>query len=188
MSRADGDALGIRWSLEDLADLTAEEGDTPRAWSLYDESLALSRQAGDWHSIASILRSMGDLARKTGDYARAVDLLQEALSIVDRIGDRNCSSLCLDRLAFTAAGQQAGARAAQLLGAARAFRAAAGIIAPWMSTEWDSLMADLRDQIGDLAAEAALQQGRAMTREEAIAFALAGYGPTATSASVPSAR
>ena len=85
--------------------------------------------------------------------------------------------LHLENLAYVALGQGEPERAARLLGAAAALRAARWTpILPVDRPEHEDQVARTRAALGEPAFTAAWVAGRAMTLEDALAFALAEVG------------
>jgi tetratricopeptide (TPR) repeat protein len=173
LTRADGDVSGIRWSLEDLADLADEEGATEHAAELREEALTLARQSGDHHGVASILQTMGTLARAAGKAERARELIGEALSLMQRIGCQHCSAAYLGDLALVADASGDPERTVRLLGASEALRQRTGIVAP---TAWaasiEKTSTQARRLLGEVAYATAWSDGLAMSLPQATAYAL----------------
>ncbi len=179
LTRADGDLSGIRWSLEDLADVAAEDGKADQALALYVEALSLARQTGDQHGIASILQSMGILAKAVGKAERAAELIGEGLSIMRRIGCQHCCARMLAQLAFIASASATPERAVRLLGAADALRERTGIVIPTNSVAtFEQTMEDARRRLGEAAYAAAWGEGRLMALSQAVAYALPPSAPS----------
>jgi len=173
LTRADNDLSGIRWSLEDLADLADEEGATEHAASLRKEALTLARQSGDYHGIASILQTMGTLARAAGQIARARELISEGFDLMQRIGCQHCSARYLGDLAIVIHASGETERAVRLLGASEALRERTGIVTP--SARLGSLekaLEEARRVLGEAGFAAAWGEGFAMSLPEATACAL----------------
>jgi hypothetical protein len=83
----------------------------------------------------------------------------------------------LECLAFIAAATGQAGRAAALFGAAEALRAALGAPMTVMEhREYEQAVAQLRAQTDPAIVEAAWARGRALTMEEAVAYALSEGG------------
>ena len=176
--KPDGDPVGIRWSLEDLADVTAEEGDIERSLEIYEQALSFARQTGDLHAIGSILQSKGALARGAGNVESARALIGEGLGIMHRIGCWHCCARYLGDLAFVMGASGEPERAVRLLGAAEALRERTGIIIrPKALAVIEKALSDARQSIGEAACADALNQGRALSLPAAIKQALATGDP-----------
>jgi predicted ATPase/DNA-binding SARP family transcriptional activator len=67
--------------------LAWEQGDYAAARSLYEESLAISRELGDKQGVAQSLSYLGLTAYAQGDYAATRSLHEESLAISRELGD-----------------------------------------------------------------------------------------------------
>jgi non-specific serine/threonine protein kinase len=107
------------------------------------------------------------------DDRRAAALFAEELTIAHRLGDAEHCAGGVQELAAVATAEGQALRAARLYGAACALYEAAGV-PPWTLAravqEQDERR--LRSELGDSAFSAAWAEGRAMAREQAIAYAL----------------
>jgi hypothetical protein len=92
------------------------------------------------------------------------------------VSDRTNAAYCLQGLAAVAASRGERSRAARLLGASEALLEAAGThLYAQMDHELRQRVADAaREQLGERAWTAARDEGRAMSFEEAVAYARGG--------------
>ena len=67
-------------ALHGAATLAGYQGDLAVAWSLLEQSLAISRLLNDSKGIADTLNTMGIMANRLGDYPRARALYEESLA------------------------------------------------------------------------------------------------------------
>jgi len=70
-----------------------EEDDYARGTTLWEESLALAREAGDTYLVGNTLSNLGHPALMQGDYERAKTLSAEALEVAHESGGRAQGSL-----------------------------------------------------------------------------------------------
>jgi hypothetical protein len=113
------------------------------------------------------------VAADRGDFARALDLLRESLALRQELGDRRTLPDNLEELADAFGAQQHPERAARLLGAAEALREV--IHMPVRSSDqsdYQRIVGIARAQLDEATFAAAWAEGRAMTPEQAIDFAL----------------
>jgi predicted ATPase/class 3 adenylate cyclase len=176
--RALVDKQGIVRSLNFLGHSTCVMGDYGAARAFWEESLVLSRELGDQFLSAWILYNLGNAAEYEGDYEAARALWGESLAIRRELGIRPGSALSLEALARLASAQGQVERAARLFGAAAALREAIGtpLLPDWLPewhTDRERLVAAARAELGEEAFAAAWAQGRALTLEEAVTYALA---------------
>lgn len=160
---------------QSLARFVEEQGDLDRATQLLDETLTFSRERGASHGVANVLRTMAMHACRGGDVERATALLDESLRLFHGLADAPCTwnQLVLVAHVATMAGHHA--RAALLLGAADVQQHTSGMV-PLVVTRavhQDTITA-ARAGLGNEAFEAAWAEGRAMTLDQAVAYALEG--------------
>ena len=168
-----GDKYHTLWALHNLGELARYQRDYVRAAALYDESLGIARDIGYTSGIASMLNRLGEVAQAQGDDARATALHRESLSVFHDLGQKRDSALCLDGLAWVAEAQGHARRAAVLYGAVAALREATGAQEPPLDRANYARSVDrVRDRLGDGAFAEAWAEGRALTLEQAIAYAL----------------
>jgi tetratricopeptide (TPR) repeat protein len=89
-------------ALTAAGELAGLHGDTARALTLLDESLARGRALGDRQSVARSLSLLGFVAGWQGDLARAMALFEEALAVARDVGDPQEIALALFGLGDTA--------------------------------------------------------------------------------------
>lgn len=169
-----GDKRGIAASLDNLGLVAWEQRDYEAARALYEESLTLRRELGDKHGIAASLDHMGLAAWHQGDYRQATALLEESLTVRKALGDKAGIAGSLEGLARVAQDPE---RAARLCGAATTLRDAIDAPRPPAErSDYERRLNGLRTQLGEVAFAAAWNQGRAMTVEEAIQYAITVAG------------
>jgi non-specific serine/threonine protein kinase len=165
--------FGIAFALTGLAIIANHRQDYPLARARYEEALGLFRRLGDRLGIATTLAGIGAVAGLQGDLAAARTLLKEALVIQRELGDRNGIVLSLEALAAACAIASPG-RAARMWGEASQWREETGIaMPPARKPNYDRQVAAARAALGDDAAfDLAWREGRAMTLEHAVRYAL----------------
>lgn len=116
---------------------------------------------------------LGAISVIEGDYAAAKIWYTECLLFDQEIGFYNQFAECLIGFASIANFEKRFERAAQLLGAAEAAgRARRDPVLDFDQAECERLTTALREELGDTQFEMLAAKGRAMSREQAIAFAL----------------
>jgi tetratricopeptide (TPR) repeat protein len=166
--------------LINLGTVAWHHGDYARAATLLIESLAAAQAAEDMTLTAWSLRSLGMVAWLQGDYDRATALHIDSLPLSRELDDWRGITECIEGLAWIACSQGQAThdaprftRAARLLGAAAALRASTGNpMPPTYRAANDRTVANVRAQLGEATFAAAAAEGRAMTLEQAIAYAL----------------
>lgn len=106
-----------------------QSGDFVRGAALWEESLALARQAGDAFQVGTTLANLGYAALMRGDNGRAAALCEEALATAHDLGSAGTEILpeTLINLGLAARGQGHYARATASLGEALARSQEAGV-------------------------------------------------------------
>jgi len=173
LHRERDDKNSIAICLNNLGEVARLQGDYLKSVALFEEALSLFRELGVKQSLAICLASLGELRLRSGDYERARVLYREALTLqheVDATGDM-VSTLP----AFAASALKTGnlERATRLYAAAEALRAVVEVpISGAQSAEYKANIAVARDRLGEVTFETAWAEGRAMTIEQAITYAL----------------
>jgi predicted ATPase/DNA-binding winged helix-turn-helix (wHTH) protein len=169
-----GDQRGVAALLNNLGVVADEQGDYAAARALHEESLAIRRHLGDRMGIAISLNNLGLVARGQGEYAGAHELHGEALAIRCELGDRRGIAASLEGLANVAFALAKPYRAARCWGAAERLREEIGAPLPLSErARYDNQVAAGRAASNDDPAfELAWREGRAMSLEQAIVFAL----------------
>jgi predicted ATPase/DNA-binding SARP family transcriptional activator len=167
-----GDTWGLALVLLGLGELAFQNREYAAARSQLEESLAILREVGDKLGISGLLAQLGAVLQSQGDSEQAAVVLQESLALNRELGSRPAITVSLEGLAWVAAVQKQPERAARLLGVAEAWRDA---VDPLVFTPvrplYEHVVATARAGLSEEAFAAAWAQGRAMTLEEAIAYA-----------------
>jgi predicted ATPase/DNA-binding SARP family transcriptional activator len=168
-----GDPIGLSRTLEVMARVVLARGDLKAGRPLLEERLAICRELGDSDLLVHALGAMGHLERDEGDYARARALYEESLVMRRELGYLHALAQSLEDLAVLAGREQHPERAIRLLGAAEAFCETLGARPPVaIVAEYERTVAEGRAALGEAAFAAVWGQGRAMTLEGAILYAL----------------
>ena len=175
MSRQLEDSDLIALSLLFLGDLAYARGDTLQAGVLWEESLTLSRSMDNRWMIATLLVSLAILALDKADYSRANSQLVESLNLLQVLGERWQAVHALEVFAClrAAQGQPSLLPAARIFGATEMLRET--LRAPAFQFRQDFIergIATLRTQLDETMLAVAWTEGRAMTLEQAITYAL----------------
>ncbi len=137
--------------------------------------MTISREIGDRLSGYISLYNLALASRVLGEHERAAQLYTEGLELAVEVGDKANTAYCLEGLAGLITHSSDPERAARLFGASETLLEAVG--APLYAqvqdrTSVESAVEVLRSRLGEEAFEAAWAEGRAMSSEEAVAYAL----------------
>jgi predicted ATPase/DNA-binding SARP family transcriptional activator len=167
-----GDRKLIGGALTNLGMVAYDTGDLDRAEPLHAEALAVAQQLGDRRLESVALTNLGVVALARKDYQAARERHLRSLALSAEFGERRAIAESLEELAQveTAAGDAA--RAAVLIGASEAIRAAIGSPIPAADiARFDAAAAAAAAALGPDAFAAASGRGRAMTDQAAVEFA-----------------
>jgi predicted ATPase len=149
------------------------QGDHKRARKLIEESLVLARETEDKWMIAMALANLGFATLHYGDHEQAAALLLEGLELGRELGDKMTQAECLEGLACVAATRGEAPQTAQLFGVAEVSREAMGVpLPPEEHALREPYMVDARSRLDGSAWENAWEQGRSMSLDEAVSYAL----------------
>jgi hypothetical protein len=173
MARESGDAIAMCLATLGLSWVYHQRAEFARARQHLEETLVLARRSDVRWPILVAHLGLGDLAAAEQDLAGALDQYRPALRmLIDE--ERGSAAYALDRCAMVCAARGQYRRAARLFGAASAMP---GISASFFlfvgSTEAEKDLAAARLALGETEFAAAWADGRAMTPEQALEYALA---------------
>ena len=171
------DRQGIASTLSALGDVALVQSDHAAARALFEEGLAVFRELNHRRHVAYSLGRLGTVACDQGEYSAARTLHEESLGIFRDLGHRQGIAESLADIADLAFAQAVPGKAARLWGAAERMREQVALpLAPSERARYDRQIAAARAAFGDDADfERAWREGRAMTMERAIEFALQAH-------------
>lgn len=156
-----------------LAALSRCRGDYDQAAIYSKESLTLGWESGLKRDMADALYSLGLVALHGNDYSAARQYFTDFLDLTVAMQDRARISQLLTGLATVAAGISQYERAATLYGAAQGIVETIDYRIPTFDqAEFDRHIQIAREQLGEARFETHDTEGRALTLEQAIAYAL----------------
>jgi hypothetical protein len=165
--------FSIGWALSYLGELAMTQGEHAQAHKLFEEGAVRLREAGQKAFLAMPIRRLGQLALHAGDSDTAAALCQESLALNLEVGDRLGIAACLAGLAAVDRVRGQPVRAAQLIGAADALvESTATLLIPLDQALYQHTTAALRAQLDPTVFAVATAEGRALTQEQAVSYAL----------------
>jgi predicted ATPase/DNA-binding CsgD family transcriptional regulator len=187
ISRELGSASILRSCLNGLGLSYLLQRNLGRAAPLFEESAALSQESGDRTLLPLPLNDLGWVALLGGDLDRAEALHKESLALSKELGGSHRAFVFLEGLACDAGANGEAERAAKLFGAAQALREATGFpLEPAMRALAEPYLVGARSRLEESAWTEAWEEGRAMSMETAIEYALSEEEPsTITSSAAP---
>jgi predicted ATPase/DNA-binding SARP family transcriptional activator len=154
------------------------EGDYERGAALNEEAAALFRERGYKGGLEMALDNLGWAALLQGDHKRAKTTYEECLTLCKELGERMTAAESLEGLACLAGTEGEAERAARLFGAAEALREAVGYQhTPEEEALGEPYLATTRSRLDEATWEVSWAEGRAMSMEQAIEYALSEEKP-----------
>jgi predicted ATPase len=167
-----GDDLMVGLALGNLSTLSLLGGDVDEAERYAEEYVALAQRTGDVLSMTHARDFAAIVALVRQDRDRVTDLLTASIPLAVKVGQPDLVAYGFMGLAVVAASEDP-VRAARLFGAAERLRERAGVVL-WLTRQWlyTAPVEKARAVLGTATFDAAWTEGRAMTPEEAVAYAL----------------
>jgi non-specific serine/threonine protein kinase len=179
IERSLNNAVGIAWSLNYLGLLEHFAGDNGAARAYIAQSLKMLRALQDQWGTAVALAYLGRVASDEGDPSAAESMWRESLATCRGHGYLWCVPYLLEFLGSVAIGRGEVVRGVRLAGAAEALHATIGAPLPLVwHADRDRDLAPARRALSRAVYAAALEEGRALPLEQAIAEASAELDPT----------
>jgi non-specific serine/threonine protein kinase len=171
----EGEKWGAAIELGFLAVAWRNQGDHERARRLAERGLAISREIGERQATTSALYTLAVLAQTEGRDKRARNLFEEGLRLSAELGNEADVAHCLEGLASMYGAEGRVVHAARLWGAEEALleklEDAVYTYVPDRVLH-RSQVAAARSQLDEAAWTAAWTEGRAMSLEQAVEYAL----------------
>ena len=173
LERSLGETAGVARALVVLGLAAVAGGDHVRAIGLHEESLALGREASDRLAMALSLVMGAFASLGLGDNRRAQALCEQSLAVSQRPRVLNVTAFQLHAAAALAGSQGRPARSARLWGAAASLRETIGVsLSPVELYVYGPYIDAARTNLAQAAWEEAWAEGKAMTVEEGVGYAL----------------
>ena len=162
----------IAFALNNLGEVARTQGQYDIARKYYEECETLLPDSGDKGDRARFVHSLGYIAQHEGNYERAESQFRSSLTMFRRLGNRRGMAECMAGLAGLKARQGKAEWGAVMLSAAETvLKVTGGAWWPADRVEVEANQEFLRSALGEVELSAAQKKGRAMTLEQALAFA-----------------
>jgi predicted ATPase/DNA-binding SARP family transcriptional activator len=161
------------WSFVYLGEVALLQDDKPRAQELYLQAVPSLRKAQDYPFLAIPLRRLGQLAMLQDDLPNAAAFIKESLQLNWAVHDYRGVGACLVALATLSLEQGENERAIKLMGVVDTVLEF--IRTPFLAfdqKQYEHNISQLHDQLERPTFAKAWAQGRAMTLQQAVEFAL----------------
>jgi len=169
-----GDRASVAMILNNLGEVAYHQGDHVIARARLEESLAIYRELGNPWGISLSMELLGKIASAEGDTEQALTLLRRSLLVRRELGNPSGIIWSLEGLAYVTVSFGVPERAARIWGSAEHLREEIGTpMSPAQRLHYDSHVASARVAMSDDSAfDSAWHEGRTMTLEQAIDYAL----------------
>jgi tetratricopeptide (TPR) repeat protein len=165
-----GDKFSVAYILVGLGELTRFLGDYERAEKFYEQNLEIFRELGGRFTLAWPLLGLAWVALHRADYHKAKALFEESLKLSTEDSNKSLITLCLAGLASVLGLTSKPQQAARLFGAVKFLLESIG--RPADRKDFDHYLAAARAQLDEIAFAEAWAEGRSMTLEQALDYAL----------------
>jgi len=167
-----GDKWNYAHTLMGLGLVAYIQDNQTRSLTLHEQALVLFDELGDRYFQGAAQRFIGNLLVKQGDWMGGKVALREALIVAQELDSKWETYAVIWSLADAAHRAGEPARAVQFYWAAKKIADSVGAWQQEDDTEFENNLASCRAVLGEGEFAAAVEQGRAMTMEQAIAYAL----------------
>jgi tetratricopeptide (TPR) repeat protein len=169
--------IGNPWSiglgLRSLARIAAQQGDIQEALSRFEQSVEIFEEQGNWGLVVVARSDLAHFLRRQGEIPAARAIYEQTIQEWFDHGSRPAVAHQLECFAFLAVSREDPIQAAILLGAAEMLRIESNSIRMGEEQEeYKQVVSHLSDQLDSDDYQEALNTGRFMDIEQAIAFAL----------------
>jgi len=180
LARAAGDKYRIALTLNYMGDLARSERKIVQAHSIYEESLSILRELGAAHETPATLHNLAYVCLYQGDLERAHALFYESLEAQRALG--NQAGVLEGLLGFAALASKTGlaVESARLYAATVANGRGGDSASLWAleKLEYEHYIGLVRAKLSDTEFEAEQAEGRTLSMEQAIEYALnLPFGP-----------
>jgi predicted ATPase len=171
--REQGCGRDVAITLLNLSDIAHYQGNLDRAEACAQESFEIARQDGHVLLLAGARALLGNTAVDRGEHARARSLYGEALAVFREQNHRIKIAFTLEGLTCLAIARGDHERALRLMGASSQIReVTSSARAPFEAGRLKHRLDPARQALSPEAAERALAEGRGMTLDQAVEYAL----------------
>jgi len=148
-------------------------GDFKAARECFAKCLPLFKEMGDVHRANMIYSELAHMDRKEGHLQEAESAYRKTILDWQKLGHRAAIAHQLESFGFIARAREQAERAARLFGAAEILRERVNIpMSPPERLEYEREVADLRAGMDESSFKNIWAEGRALTMEQAIDYAL----------------
>ncbi len=167
------DRMHICFTLGHLGGVVRVEGNHDLAKEYYSEELEIARELGSKLLISSAATNLGFCAVRDDELDSARSFLTQGLGLAQALDEKARTFAPLVGFAFLAVAEKQARRAVQIFGAVDNLLKGRSVGNLASEADYNQSLAIARKQLDEAAFNAAWNEGRAMTLEQAIEFVLA---------------
>ncbi len=180
VSREIGDMRTTGSTLANLGRIYAVRGEPARGREMVTEAMAIVTELGDKTAFGFLYLGLGLAAVHSDDYDAAIRHYADSIEAYQEFGGGSEIAEVIECVAYVAVRQERFERAVRLIGAADAIRSTSDIpIFDLDRVDLDAYLDAARRSLGPEAVSHAFDEGRAMSFEETIAYAVGSDEPSA---------
>ena len=139
----------------------------------FAKALPFFEKIGDEHRVNMIQSWLAHMQRQEGNYQQAASEYRKTILLWQKLGHRAAIAHQLESFAFVAEALKQDKRSARLFGAAEALRENIRMpMDPEERVEYDQQVSDLRGRMESKTLASVWAEGRSMTMEQAISYAV----------------
>jgi predicted ATPase/class 3 adenylate cyclase len=171
--RDTGDAWGLASAVGPRGADARASGEYAASYAHHREAAELFRRTGDRRGLGLALIGAALALRLQDNVSDAAAVYRQALRPLHEVGDRWMLSRALEGFAAVCCLQNEHQRSARLYGAAKVLRETISApVLPSFRPDYDDRVADVRAALGNHEFATAWAEGRAMSSEQAVTYAL----------------
>ena len=160
-----------------FANLLRMENQFEKAREKLKIAMQTMQEIGSTRNVIMIKSDLAHILRYEGNYPEAITAYRETIKEWQRIGQRSAVAHQLECMAFIAKSLEQPERALRLLGAAEALRQRIEIdMSALERAEYEAEVVDLKANMDEKEFASFWAEGRFMTMEQAIAYAIEDFG------------
>ena len=150
------------------------QNDLASALPVLEQASAIFEKLGERYFMCVCLRYIGIIKIRLGDIKQGVEALRDSLTLAHQLGSKYEIAAAFFRWGQAAQYLGSPARTVTLFWAAKNAHEtiAVGVWTQGLDAEFETVLAHCRAELGEEAFAEAVERGRAMTMEQAIAYAL----------------
>lgn len=168
-----GESFSATYVRNQLGELARLQGDYEEAGKFYEENIKTRQEQHNLVGLAVPTCNLAWVALHSGNHQKAKALFEEGMRLYDEYGNKNGVTISLSGFASLLGVTGRPEQAARLFGVVESlFEGARTSMAPADQHDFDDYVAVVQGQLDETAFAKAWEEGRVMSMEQAIAYAL----------------